>query len=87
MICKNRISKKDIFEQTYKDIYWCSLVEAKGPLISMDFFRLVLFFVSIHNFACTKGPFIYRMIHFGGEGGSAILSRSIRGQRGGGSNR
>ena len=24
-----------------------------------------------------KGPFIYRMIHFGGEGGSAILSHSF----------
>ena len=32
--------------------FWCSLVEAKGTLISMEL--LLLFFVSNHNFACTK---------------------------------
>ena len=32
--------------------FWCSLVKAKGPLISMEL--LLLFFVSNHNFDCTK---------------------------------
>ena len=36
--------------------------------------------------AATKGPFIYPVIHFGGRGGSAILSQSYCGQ-GGGSNK
>ena len=35
-------------------LYWCSLVEAKGPLISMEFFSSCCFVVSNHNFACTK---------------------------------
>ena len=43
---------KMLLSQLFEIHYWCSLVEAKGPLISMELFCCCL--VSNHNFACTK---------------------------------
>ena len=55
LLVSNEIQQQYCLVLSYFVIsYWCSLVEAKGPLISMELFFFVFFVVSNHNFACSK---------------------------------